>query len=139
MSEHMRPERRTGFAEGNVRTILRLEGLLLLISAIYAYWIMGGSALTFALLFLVPDLAFLAFVFGPRYGSIAYNIGHTTILPLAGLVLVHALNLQSVTPFLLIWLAHIGFDRVVGYGLKYATSFDHTHLGLIGQSKRQNQ
>jgi hypothetical protein len=33
----------------------------------------------------------------------------------------------------LIWLAHVGFDRALGYGLKYATGFADTHLGRIGR------
>jgi len=36
---------------------------------------------------------------------------------------------------MLLW-AHSAFDRVMGYGLKYADSFDHTHLGMIGKSKK---
>jgi hypothetical protein len=33
----------------------------------------------------------------------------------------------------MIWLAHIGFDRALGYGLKYASGFGFTHLGRIGK------
>ena len=29
----------------------------------------------------------------------------------------------------LIWLAHIGLDRLLGTGLKYNDRFTHTHLG----------
>jgi len=36
----------------------------------------------------------------------------------------------------LIWTAHIGFDRVQGYGLKYPTAFSDTHLGRIGRPNR---
>jgi hypothetical protein len=32
-----------------------------------------------------------------------------------------------------IWAAHIGFDRMLGYGLKYSSSFNDTHLGRIGR------
>jgi hypothetical protein len=28
----------------------------------------------------------------------------------------------------LIWLAHLGLDRMLGYGLKYPTEFNDTHL-----------
>jgi hypothetical protein len=31
----------------------------------------------------------------------------------------------------LIWGAHIGMDRAVGYGLKYADAFKHTHLSEV--------
>ncbi len=33
----------------------------------------------------------------------------------------------------LIWIAHIGFDRMIGYGLKYITAFGHTRLSLKGK------
>ena len=33
----------------------------------------------------------------------------------------------------LVWLAHIGADRLLGYGLKYGDNFQHTHLGQLGQ------
>jgi hypothetical protein len=32
----------------------------------------------------------------------------------------------------MIWLAHIGMDRALGYGLKYFGGFGFTHLGRIG-------
>jgi hypothetical protein len=35
----------------------------------------------------------------------------------------------------LIWLAHIGIDRALGYGLKYSAGFGFTHLGRIGRQK----
>ena len=137
MNTRSRPERTTGFVEGHIRSALRLEGLLLLVAAIYAYHSVGGSGWTFAILFLAPDLAFLAILFGPKASSIAYNVAHTTSVPFAGLIAAHAINFAASTPFLLIWLAHIGFDRAVGYGLKYSSAFDHTHLGLIGQARLQ--
>jgi hypothetical protein len=31
----------------------------------------------------------------------------------------------------LIWAAHIGVDRLVGYGLKYPTAFKDTHLQRV--------
>jgi hypothetical protein len=33
----------------------------------------------------------------------------------------------------LIWAAHVGFDRMLGYGLKYPTAFGDTHMGRIGR------
>ena len=37
----------------------------------------------------------------------------------------------------LIWLAHVGFDRVLGDGLKYPSAFGDMHLGRIGAAKSQ--
>ena len=36
----------------------------------------------------------------------------------------------------IIWGAHVGFDRALGYGLKYSTGFGFTHLGLIGRAAK---
>ena len=33
----------------------------------------------------------------------------------------------------LIWFAHIGMDRALGYGLKYDADFKDTHLRRIGR------
>jgi len=35
----------------------------------------------------------------------------------------------------IIWITHIGFDRALGYGLKYSAGFKFTHLGVIGQGR----
>jgi hypothetical protein len=34
--------------------------------------------------------------------------------------------------FAIIWMAHIGLDRMLGYGLKYPTFFKDTHLQRVG-------
>jgi hypothetical protein len=31
----------------------------------------------------------------------------------------------------LIWFAHIGIDRALGYGLKYPDAFKHTHFNEV--------
>jgi hypothetical protein len=33
----------------------------------------------------------------------------------------------------LILFGHSSMDRVLGYGLKYSDSFQHTHLGMLGK------
>jgi hypothetical protein len=43
-----------------------------------------------------------------------------------------ALASPLVLSIAMIWLAHIGFDRALGYGLKYSVGFGFTHLGRIG-------
>ncbi len=118
---------------GGVCRMLRLEGLALLTTAVTAFALTGGDWKLFAILFLVPDLSFLAFLFGPRAGAAAYNAMHSTTGPLAlGLAAVLIAQPFAVA-IALIWLAHVGFDRALGYGLKYATGFADTHLGRIGR------
>lgn len=107
--------------------VLRAEGAALLAASAVAYGQTGADWGLFALLFLVPDVFMLGYLGGPRLGAAVYNLGHSTILPfiVIGLGLMLPGALLSVG---LIWMAHVGFDRAVGYGLKYASGFKHTHL-----------
>ena len=123
----------TGAVTGGLRWILRFEGAALAIGAAFFFWRGGNSWLLFALLFFAPDLSFLAYLLSPRVGAAVYNLVHTTLAPLAllGCAILTANPLgQSIA---LIWLAHVGADRALGYGLKYATAFGDTHLGHIGR------
>jgi hypothetical protein len=129
----MTDERATGQVTGTPRVLLRLEGLTLLIGATTAYYFSGGGWQFYALLFLAPDLAFLGYLFGSRVGTIAYNVTHSTVLPAALLGVGLASSIPLVTLGACIWLAHVGFDRALGYGLKYSAGFSHTHLGLAGR------
>lgn len=115
--------------------LLRLEGVALLAASVTAYALVGGSWWLFALLLFVPDLSMLAYAGGPRIGAAIYNIVHSTTLPLLLAVAAVALNGGAVVPFALVWLAHVGLDRGLGYGLKRPTSFGDTHLGRIGRSR----
>lgn len=118
---------------GQPKLILRLEGLLLFVAGLAAFLYLKQSVWIFVGLFLVPDLSIAAYFAGPRWGSIAYNIFHTTVGPLL-LAIYGVLSGELVAQALAsIWLAHIGLDRAIGYGLKYATDFKDTHLGRIGK------
>ncbi|QIG92698.1 MULTISPECIES: DUF4260 domain-containing protein [unclassified Bradyrhizobium] len=124
----------TGTATGGVRTLLRLEGLVLFVGMTVLYYKWDGSWLVYVLLFLVPDLSFAAYLAGPRVGAIAYNAAHTYLAPVALMTLGFAGEGPLVLSIAMIWLAHIGIDRALGYGLKYSVGFSTTHLGRIGKS-----
>jgi hypothetical protein len=83
----------------------------------------------FALFFLVPDLSMLGYLAGRRVGAACYNAGHSYLGPAALCAAGAALNAHGVLLAASIWAAHIGFDRMLGYGLKYGTGFGDTHLG----------
>ena len=129
----MSAERPLGAVVDIPRLLLRLEGAALFLGAAFFYWRFDGPRLWFATLFLAPDLAFLAYLVSPRFGAIAYNVLHATLGPLAFLALSAWFGWGPARPIALIWLAHVGFDRALGYGLKYATAFGDTHLGRIGK------
>jgi Domain of unknown function (DUF4260) len=123
----------TGAAVGAPRLILRAEGAALFLAAVFVYWRLGGSWLVFFVLFLAPDLSFLAYLHSPRLGAVAYDAVHATLAPLALFALGYWLDASLVEGLAAIWLAHVGIDRALGYGLKYATAFNDTHLGRIGR------
>jgi hypothetical protein len=120
---------------GAPRLILRLEGLALLILGTWVFAQTGLSWWLYGLLFFSPDLSFAGYMAGPKAGAAIYNASHTTIGPalLTGLGLM--LTSSVLVGLAALWAAHIGFDRVLGYGLKYATAFSDTHLGRIGRNR----
>jgi hypothetical protein len=121
-----------GAVSGGVRSMLRIEGLVVLAGAIFAYAQLGAGWGAFAMLFLLPDFSFLGYLAGPRAGAAAYNAAHSYIGPVAALTIGSLGDAPAAAAAGLIWFAHIGFDRALGYGLKYATGFADTHLGRIG-------
>jgi hypothetical protein len=123
-----------GSVSRGVRTVLRLEGLAVFAVAMAAYAQFGDGWGLFALLFLLPDLSFLAYLAGPRAGAAAYNAAHSYAGAL-GLLAAGVLGaMPLVLAVALVWCAHIGFDRALGYGLKYAAGFSETHLGRLGRA-----
>jgi hypothetical protein len=72
----------TGSVSGGLRTLLRLEGLTLFAGMTLLYAVWGGSWWIYAILFLVPDLSFAAYLAGPRVGAIVYNVAHSYMAPM---------------------------------------------------------
>src|ERR1700691_2951849 len=94
----------------NPGVILRVEAAIVMVLSVFLYRHIGGSWPRFALLFLVPDLSLAGYAWTVRFGTVLYNTVHT---------------------YALIWTAHIGVDRLLGFGLKYPTRFQDTHLQRI--------
>ncbi len=86
------------------------------------------------LLFFAPDLSFFAYGAGPRIGAWGYNLVHVYAFG-AGLLALGGLIASPLFAGLgALWLAHSGFDRMMGYGLKASTDFKDTHLGRLGKT-----
>jgi hypothetical protein len=121
---------------GRPRSILRTEGVTLLAVALTAFVVALDQPLWLVpLLLLAPDAFMVGYVRSPRLGAALYNLAHSYPAPaLLGAVASfdHAALWQGVA---LIWFAHIGMDRALGYGLKYETRFQHTHLGDLGPER----
>jgi hypothetical protein len=113
------------------KTLLHLEGGVVLTAAGIAYHQLGASWWEFAALFLAPDLFMLGYLANLKLGAALYNLGHTYVVPFILGLIGYAAHAPGVYAVSVIWIAHIGFDRLVGYGFKYPTHFKDTHLGRV--------
>src|SRR5690349_25095081 len=113
---------------GQIPWFLRAEALVTLIAGVAGYGWLGGPWLVLVPLLLLPDVAMVGFLRSARLGSLTYNIAHN--LGTAGIALGLALwlNVGWLAVAVCVLLAHIGLDRLLGYGLKYPTTFKDTHL-----------
>jgi len=111
------------------KRLLHIEGLTLLIASSFTYFYFDGSIWMFVVLLLVPDIGILGYATkNNRVGSYIYNVFHTYSFPTALGAFTFFFGPKILVLISLIWLAHIGMDRLFGYGLKYETHFKDTHL-----------
>jgi Domain of unknown function (DUF4260) len=115
--------------------LLRIEGGFDLALSLIFFEAIQGNWLLFILLLLVPDLAMLGYLRGARLGTVCYNLAHTLAGPFLILAYAHLTKSLWLLPYALIWIAHIGLDRMLGFGLKYPTRFGDTHLGRMTDEK----
>ncbi len=125
-----------GSVIGAPKALLRFEGAVLFAASIAVFAAQGQQWWLYAALLLVPDIFMLGYLRSTKLGAIIYNIGHS--YPAAALVTVLGFWSGSALTIAIgsIWFGHIGWDRMFGYGLKYATSFKHTHLGDLEKPKK---
>ncbi len=126
-----------GATTGNVRLVLGLEGLFVFVTALLAYNKFGEGWKVFSYWILMPDISFFGYIWGKKVGAVAYNAAHSYIGALACLTAGLAFSNDDMICASIIWCAHIGFDRLLGYGLKYSEGFSFTHLGRIGRLRSQ--
>ena len=113
---------------GMVSTWLRLEGLALFAAGLVAYGWLGGSWLALLPLFLLPDISMVGYLRDARLGAIIYDVGHNLVLALGTVGMGLWLGLEWLAIAGVVLVAHVGMDRLFGYGLKYVTGFKDTHL-----------
>lgn len=121
--------------QGSPRVLLRLEGLAVAVLTFVLYARTGASWWLFAALWLAPDLSMLGYLYRPCWGARIYNAAHSYVLPAILVIAALAFGAKAQLPVALIWINHIGIDRLMGYGLKYSNGFGWTHLGRIGKEK----
>ncbi len=111
--------------------LLRLEGLAVLVGALALYFDADFGWLLLVLLILAPDLSMLGYLAGPAVGAACYDVAHTYALPITLGVVGVLVGSDVAVQVALIWLAHVGADRFLGYGLKYPTGFKNSHLQRV--------
>lgn len=129
MSDHVHLKDTTPW----VRRWLRAEGIAGLALGWVVWQALGGELLWFVPALLLPDISMLGYLRGPHAGAIGYNLAHNWLV--GGLVLGGGwfLSIPALAMAGAVLVAHTGGDRLLGYGLKYPTSFQDTHLGRIGR------
>ena len=119
------------YVVGRPRRFLQVEGVVLFGATLFLFNSTHQHWWWVPVLLFLPDLFMAGYARSTKLGALIYNIGHTYLLP----TILALYGLHSHRPFIvgigLIWLAHIGMDRVLGYGLKYDDNFKHTHLGSL--------
>ncbi|GAB3799715.1 DUF4260 domain-containing protein [Virgibacillus kimchii] len=113
------------------KILIHLEGLAVLLLSVYFYFLVDYGWLFFILLLFAPDLSVLGYFADKKTGAVIYNIFHTYIVPVMCIVIALLFSIQLLLAIGLVWTAHIGMDRTVGFGLKYHTDFKDTHLQRI--------
>ncbi len=120
---------------GPARLWQQAEGALVLLAALSLVWFLGLPFPIWlaVLVFFAPDLSFAFYAFGPRIGAAAYNTVH--LYGFGAVVVMAALfsRVPGLAEIGTLWIAHAGFDRMLGYGLKLPSGFQDTHLGRIGR------
>jgi hypothetical protein len=111
--------------------LLRLEGAAVFGVALFLYERHEAGWGLFLLLILAPDLSIAGYLAGPRAGSVIYDLVHTYVGPIVLAAIGVRGQIDLAISLALIWFAHIGIDRLIGFGLKYPTSFKDTHLQKV--------
>jgi len=112
----------------NPRILLHAEGAVVFLIALLSYQYIHASWLLFLALILAPDLFMLGYLLNVRVGAAIYNAVHFYAGPLLFLAFSVFTHRPFLMPYGLIWTAHLGMDRMLGFGLKYPTGFKDTHL-----------
>ncbi|MDN4174201.1 DUF4260 domain-containing protein [Nocardioides sp. SOB77] len=119
---------------GTPRRILQAEGAVLLVAALTTYVVgLDEPWWWVPLLLFVPDVLMVGYARSTRVGAWTYNLAHSYPAPALLGAIALAADTTAWQGVALVWFAHIGMDRALGYGLKYDTAFTDTHLGRIGR------
>lgn len=110
---------------------LKLEALSLAILMLVLTYAADAPLWLPFVVFPVFDIGMLGYLSNPKHGSLTYNVMHNATIPTFCIVFGVLADAKVVAVIGYVWTFHIAFDRALGFGLKYKTSFYRTHLGEI--------
>lgn len=111
---------------------IKAEELAMLLLGIFAFSQLDFSWWWFPLLFLLPDLGMLGYIFSNKTGAFFYNLFHHKGLAIGLWIFGFNFQQELIQLIAVILFSHAAFDRLLGYGLKFEKGFKFTHLGKIG-------
>lgn len=120
-----------------MKNSIKLEETSMFGLGIYLFSTLGMEWWWFLILILLPDISMIGYAFGNKIGAFSYNLFHHKGVAILVYLLGIYLNNTTVQLIGIILFSHSAMDRIFGYGLKYTTSFQDTHLGKIGKSESQ--
>ena len=121
-----------------MKTLIKIEELFLVGLSFYLFANLHYAWWWFLILFFAPDLSMIGYLVNPKIGAFTYDFIHHKGTAIALFGIGSFLHFQWAQAAGLIILGHSSFDRILGYGLKYSDSFQHTHLGMIGRTPSED-
>ena len=118
-----------------MKNLIKLEEVFMFGLSIFLFSRLDYAWWWYPLLIFAPDLSMIGYLGGTKLGAAVYNFVHHKAVGISVFVLGIILVSQPLQLIGLILFGHSSMDRILGYGLKYPDAFEHTHLGMIGNSK----
>ena len=117
-----------------MKNLLKLEEAFMFALSIFLFTKLDFAWWWYPVLIFTPDLSMIGYIVSPQIGAATYNFIHHKAVGISVFVTGMMLANQPLQLAGLILFGHSSMDRILGYGLKYPDSFQHTHLGIIGKA-----
>jgi len=117
-----------------MKNLIKFEEFAQFLFGIYLFSNLDFAWWWFFVLILLPDISMIGYAFSNRIGAYSYNFFHHKGVAIAVYLIGIYFGNQVIELIGIILFSHSAMDRMFGYGLKYATSFNDTHLGKIKKS-----
>lgn len=121
----------------DMKQLIKSEEAAMLLLSIFLWAQLHYAWYWWLVWILAPDLSMLAYLGGNRIGAIGYNFVHHKGVAIVVYLLGWYWSDRLLEGAGMILFGHSCMDRGMGYGLKYFSGFQDTHLGKIGKQKEQ--